>query len=103
MRSMPRSPDGKPVAAAGKDIVCFFDAITGKERRYAHPTNVKPEFLFRTQSVKFPADGSRIALVGSEGKVRILAVKDGRRIAELATKSRNLTGLAFSPDGQTLL
>ena len=97
------SPDGKTVAAAGKDRVCFFDVITGRERRHAHPTNVKPEFLFRTQSVKFAPDGSRLALVGSEGKIRILAVKDGRRIAEFATQSRNLTGLAFSPDGQTLL
>jgi hypothetical protein len=30
-------------------------------------------------------------------------VKDGGRIAEFASKSRHLTGLAFSPDGQTLL
>jgi WD domain, G-beta repeat len=97
------SPDGKTVAAAGQDVVCFFDVITGRERRYTHPTNVKPGFLFRTESVKFSADGSRIALAGSEGKIRILAVKDGRRIAEFVTKSRSLTGLAFSPDGQTLL
>jgi WD40 repeat protein len=97
------SPDGKTVVAAGKDVVCFIDVSTGRERRYAHPTNVKPELLFRTQSVKFSADGSRIALVGGGGKIRVLAVRDGRRIAELATKSRNLTGLAFSPDGQTLL
>ena len=82
------SPDGKTVAAAGKDVVCFFDVITGQERRYEHPTNVKPQFLFRTQSIKFSADGSRIALVGGEGKIRILAVADGRRIAEFATKSR---------------
>ena len=78
------SPDGKTVAAAGKDVVCFFDVTTGRERRYQHPTNVKPELLFRTLSVKFSADGSRIALVG-HGKVRVLAVKDGRRIAEFAT------------------
>ncbi len=97
------SPDGKTVAAAGKDVVCFFDVITGEVRRYQHPTNVEPEKLFRIQSVKFSPDGSRIALVGSEGKIRVLAVKDGRRIAELATKSRNASGLAFSPDGQTLL
>jgi WD40 repeat protein len=97
------SPDGKTVAVAGKDVVCFFDVMTGEERRYEHPTNVEPEKLFRTQSVKFSPDGSRIALVGSEGKIRILAVKDGRRIAELAIKSHNASGLAFSPDGQTLL
>jgi hypothetical protein len=97
------SPDGKTVAAAGKDVVCFFDVITGRERRYAHPTDVKPEFLFRALSVKFSADGSRIALVVGEGKIRIVDVKDGRPIAEFATKSRRLTGLAFSPDGQTLL
>ncbi len=97
------SPDGKTVAAAGKDVVCFFDVLTGRERRYPSPTNVKLEFLFRTQSVKFSADGSRIALVGSEGKIRVLSVKDGRRIAEFATKSHRPTGLAFSPDGQTLL
>ena len=97
------SPDGKTVVAAGKDHVCFFDVITGQERRYERPNNVKPEFLFRIQAIKFSADSSRIALVGSEGKVQILAVKDGRRIAEFATKSRTLTALAFSPDAQTLL
>jgi WD40 repeat protein len=97
------SPDGKTVVAAGNDVVCFFDVITGGERRYGHPTDVKPEFLFRKQSVKFSADGSRIALAGGEGKVRIVAVKDGRQIAEFATKSKRLSGLAFSPDGQTLL
>ncbi len=97
------SPDGKTVAAAGKNIVCFFDVIIGRERRHEHPTDVKPKFLFRSQSLKFSADGSRIVLVGNEGKIRILAVKDGRRIAEIDTKSGSPTGLAFSPDGQTLL
>lgn len=97
------SADGKTVAAAGKDVVCFFDVITGQERRYSYPAEVNSGLLFRTQYVKFSVDGSRIALVGSDGKIRILAVKDGRRIAEFATKSHRLTGLAFSPDGQTLL
>lgn len=96
------SPDGKTVAAAGRDVVCFFDVLTGRERRYLHSTKVKQEMLFR-QSVKFSADGSRIALADGEGKIRILAVKDGRRIAEFGTKSDNSIGLAFSPDGQTLL
>jgi WD40 repeat protein len=96
------SPDGKTVAAAGKDVIYFIDVKTGKERRHEHPTNVEPELLFRTMSVKFSADGSRIALIGAGGKIRVLAVKDGRQIAELAT-NRTPTGLAFSPDGQTLL
>ena len=61
------------------------------------------ESSFPSPSVKFAADGSRIALVGDEGMVRIVAVKSGRRIAEFPTRSRSLTGLAFSPDGQTLL
>jgi WD40 repeat protein len=90
------SPDGKTVVAAGKNLVCFLDVMTGRERRHEHSTNVKQG------SVKFAADGSRVALV-VEGKVRVLAVKDGRPIAEFATRSRSLTGLAFSPDGQTLL
>jgi WD40 repeat protein len=100
------SPDGKTVAAAGKDVVCFFDVTTGAVKRYPHPTNVKPELLFRTQSTKFSADGTRIALVGNKNNVRILAVKDGRRLAELTLKRGGLggvSGLAFSPDGQTLL
>ncbi len=97
------SPDGKTVAAAGKGVVFFYDVVTGRERRYEHPTDVGPQFLIRLQSVKFSPDGSRVALAGGEGKVRVLAVKDGRRVAEFATKSRRLTGLAFSPDGQTLL
>ena len=97
------SPDGTTVAAAGKDVVCFFDVATGGERRYLYPTDVKPGFIFRTESVKFSADGSRVAVVGGDGKVRVVAVKDGRRVAAIATKTRGLTGLAFSPDGQTLL
>ncbi|HYV38592.1 MAG TPA: WD40 repeat domain-containing protein [Gemmataceae bacterium] len=97
------SPDGKTVVAAGNNVVCFYDVLTGKERRYEHPTNIGLELVFRMQSVKFSLDGSRIALVGSGGKIRILSVQDGRRIAEFAVKSHNVTGLAFSPDGQTLL
>ena len=97
------SPDGKTVAAAGQDVVCFFDVVNGKERRYRYPTDVKPELFIRIQSLKFSPDGARIVLVGSDSKVRILAVKDGRRMAEFSAKSRRLSGLAFSPDGQTLL
>ena len=100
------SPDGRTVAAAGKNVVCFFDVATGAVRRYQHPTDVDPEAVFQTQSVKFSADGSRIALVGNRDTVRIVSVKDGQRLAQVALKSRGwsgVSGLAFSPDGQTLL
>jgi WD40 repeat protein len=97
------SPDGTTVAVAGKGVICFYDVLTGQERRHDHPTSVKEDFLIRIQSVKFSLDGSRLALVGDGGKVRILSVPDGRRLAEIDTKAHLVTGLAFSPDGQTLL
>jgi WD40 repeat protein len=97
------SPDGSTVAAAGQNVVCFFDVTTGRERRYQYPTAAQRDLPFGTQPVKYSADGSRVVLDGGWGKVRILAVRDGRRVAEFATKPHHLSGLALSPDGQTLL
>src|SRR5258708_32198802 len=76
------SPDGKTVAATGNDVVCFFDVTSGRERRYEQSTKRYLGRLVHAPSIKFSADGSRIAFEWSEGKVRILDVKDGRRVAD---------------------
>lgn len=115
------APDGKTVAVADKEGLSFMDVDTGKERRY--PIAAKKRDVFSGCDLKFSLDssrlalvgsrgtarvgawvsGSRLALVGSGGTVKILAVKDGRLLKEIKTGEYEARGLAFSPDGQTLL
>lgn len=96
------SPDGKTVAAVGEEVVCFLDVATGHERRHAHTIDGRPT-VFRTESVKFSPDGARLALVGSDGTMRVLSTNDGRRVGQVATRSRSVQSVDLSPDGQTLL
>jgi len=103
------SPDGRTVAASSwNNLVCFFDVVTRKERRYQfNPPRGTPTLPF--SCVKFSPDGSRLVIVGVDGMLRVLAVADGRVLAEIQETDTTLGGVgpfvsdaAFSPDGKTL-
>jgi WD40 repeat protein len=97
------SPDGRTVAAAGSKAVYFIEVASGKERRLEFGTQ-KRDLPFSTTSLKFSPDGSKVVLIGNGGTLRILSVKNGELLAEIAENAAQpITGVAFSPDGKTLL
>ncbi|MFL5242362.1 MAG: WD40 repeat domain-containing protein [Gemmataceae bacterium] len=107
--SVALSPDGRTVAASSWDnVVCFFDVAAGKKRRYQFkPPWVTPTLPF--SCAKFSPDSSRLVIVGIDGMLRVLAVADGRVLAEIQETDTTLGGVgpfvsdaAFSPDGKTL-
>lgn len=97
------SPDGRTVAAAGGDVVCFLDVASGKEQRYTYPPRGE---AFHPIFVKFAADGARIVVVGEPATLRVVAVGDGRLLAEIQETFWDFIGgladVALSPDGRTL-
>jgi WD40 repeat protein len=101
------SPDGRVIAAAGEGVVRFIDVETGKERRYEMPT-AKDDKILRTSCVRFSPDGSRAAVIGDDGVLRVLAAGDGALLREIKKPdddgtNRPPSGCVFSPDGKTLL
>jgi WD40 repeat protein len=97
------SPDGRTVAAAGNNVVSFYDVDSGEERRYRYGTE-RPTLLFTTSRLKFSADGSRVVVISGRGVLRIVSARDGRLLAEIeAQPEGRVTGAALSPDGKTLL
>jgi WD40 repeat protein len=98
------APDGKTVATAAAGALSFTDVATGEVRR--HKLSTRPatgRAVFACSAVKFSPDGMRVAVLGDKGKVRIVAVADGTLLRELDTGERETGGIAFSPDGKTLL
>jgi WD40 repeat protein len=53
--------------------------------------------------VAFNPDGSRIAVGGVGGEVRLYEVADGKRVATLGGHGGAVFALGFTPDGQRLL
>jgi WD40 repeat protein len=97
------SPDGRTVAAASGDVVCFLDVASGKEQRYTFP---KVGSAFRPIYLKFSADGSRVVVVGDPSTLRVVSTSDGSLRAEIKETTWDFIGgladVALSPDGRTL-
>jgi WD40 repeat protein len=96
------SPDGRTVVGTARDVVCFFDVASRKERRHAFPeqgVNFFPSF------VKFAPAGDRVVVVGDPGVVRVVSI-DGRLLANISEtvwdRIGGLADLAISPDGRTV-
>lgn len=103
------APDGSTVATASwKNQVCLYDVTTRKKRRYVFPEPWGSPTL-PYACVKFSPDGSRFVLVGVDGLLRMVSVKDGRVLSEIQEADVSLGGVgpfvsdvALSPDGRTV-
>jgi WD40 repeat protein len=90
------SPDGKLLAVArGDSLVVLYDVRTKKEVRQ-----------FKAHCFAFAPGGKEIAC-GEEGPaysgpIRVYDLATGKRLREMLGHKHSLTGLVYSPDGQTL-
>jgi WD40 repeat protein len=115
------SPDGRTLAVAGNGLLRVLDVDSGKERSFKVPTKrygPAQDPYFRTDCVKFSPDGSRVAVLGDDKKLRVVSVVDGWQIQAVdvshgvdvsqhafdpPSANRGIGGWAISPDGKTLL
>lgn len=94
------SPDGKQLAVVSGKTAIVFDAQSGAARF------TLPAFASEAIEVRFSPDGTRLALAGNDGTVRIFDSINGKLLLEFTTAPSagggQLWQIAFSPDGQRL-
>jgi WD40 repeat protein len=102
------TPDGKALLTAGRDqTVRLWDVATGKElRRFDPGKAVKVEggraMLLRPFRVALSSDGKVVA-ADRGGTVYLWDRRTGKKLHRLQTRQSNVTRLAFSPDGKSLI
>jgi len=95
------SPDGRLVAVAA--AFGRGDPGTGRVKIWDWEQGALVRTIGRdAQRIAFDPNGSRIAMVSSEGLAEIWDVDTGMRVAELAGRSGGLNALDYSPDGSLL-
>jgi mono/diheme cytochrome c family protein len=91
------APDGKLALSGSHDrSVCLWDVKTGKMIRTIGG-------LGEVYAVAFAPDGRSFATGGNERVVRLWAVANGRELRRLEGHGNAVIGVAFAPDGQTVL
>ncbi len=90
------SPDQHWLVTGSLDGIRLWDAASGKVTRHLRP---RPTFFRRAA---FAPDGHRIAVAGGDGQITLF---DTETFDELVTfkSSHTPQGLAFTPDGDTLV
>lgn len=91
------SPDGRAIAAAGKDSAVRVWG-TADWRPRGEPTPVPGEVL----GLAFAPDGRTLAVAGEDGLLRLLPLAPGGAAVDLEMAGANVVALAFSPDGKSL-
>jgi WD40 repeat protein len=95
------SPDGTTVALGqGDSSIILADTATGRRRRVvtAHGPGVAPEDL----RLAFSPDGARVASLSDNRTVVVWNVATGQTEQTLQGHASPVTGVAFSPHGDTL-
>jgi RNA polymerase sigma factor (sigma-70 family) len=97
------APDGKALAAAGKDgTVRLWDVATGQEvRALAHPELTDPD-RDALVSLAFAPDGKTLAVGASDAVIRLWDPAAGKPLRRLKGHTWWVTGLFFGRDGKTL-
>lgn len=99
VRFMAFAPDSRTVFAAGDAMLAAWDAATGQERyrRVGHEN--APYWATAALST----DGKTLAWAAEEKAILLLDADTGKDLRKLDGSGRNLEGLAFAPDNNTLL
>jgi WD40 repeat protein len=84
------SPDGKLLAATGKDSVCAWDVQTGKLRY---------EIKGSRGHLAFSPDGHYLAC-GNEEAIQLFEAGSGEAVRQFERHAGSIRALAFSPDGR---
>jgi WD40 repeat protein len=90
------APDGKRLAAAGKDGVQVWDTATG------HKVFTLAGHAGPVHGVAFSHDGSLLASAGADATVRLWDARSGRPLSVLAGHHGPVHAVAFRPDGLRL-
>jgi WD40 repeat protein len=91
------SGDGGTLAVAGARAVTFWDTAS------AGPRVGLPPVPCAASALAFAPDGHSLATVGQDGFVRIWALGTGRERVAVRVHGSNVSSLAFSDDGRTLV
>ncbi len=96
------TPDGKTVAAVGRDAALHLWPYAGKERRTLRPDGAVRYTAQPILAAAVSPNGDLLAFATESKSVHVLDRRTGVLAAELTGHEDVVAGLAFSPDGQTL-
>jgi RNA polymerase sigma factor (sigma-70 family) len=96
------APDGRTLAAVGKDhVVRLWAVLTGKEvRALAHEWAGRGD---RLSALAFSPDGKVLAVGARDETIRLWDPATGKALASLKGHTWMVTGLFFTRDGKTLV
>jgi uncharacterized protein (TIGR03067 family) len=95
LRTLALSPDGKWLAAGGRNGVLVWDAATGKK----YPP---PEGLGHVLCLAFSADGTTAAAAGEDMNIRLWDVESGISKGQLRGHTGAVSALCFQSNGERL-
>jgi RNA polymerase sigma factor (sigma-70 family) len=96
------APDGKTLAAAGKDnVVRLWDVATGKQT-CAIPEGQAEPGRDHLSALAFSPEGKVLAIAASDASILLWSPAAGKALGRLRGHTWMITGLAFGRDGKAL-
>ena len=90
------SPDGRYALAATWRELALHDFVSGQTRRF-------PNGRHWARDAAFSPDGRLLATAGIDGRIVLRSLPEGRIEGELRGHLEEASGVAFAPDGRTLV